>query len=415
MKTTLKDKLFDDEIIAELRQCAACGTCHSVCPVYNLTGDDTLSARGKIHILRALAGDELDPSKIGRGIFERCLLCYACQTACPSGVETSKIWIRARDYFTHTLGEGIKGKALRTLSKKDNLNKAMRLGRAAQKAVPEMRSKTGSFKPKLADRFLIDELPEIVPAQGEKRYRVGYFIGCVSNFFLGEIATAAIKTLAALGCEVVIPKGQVCCGAPAFNNGEMEAAGMLARRNVEVFLDAEVDIIVSADATCGGSFIHEYNQLLGGDARYEEFSRKYRELHGLILELGLDGKLKSIPAKVTYHDSCHLRHTQGVREAPRDILKSLPGVDFVEMADSEMCCGFGGSFSLFHGGDSSRISEDKLENALAVGAEEIAAASPGCILKLREEAAVKGLAIKVKHTVQFVWERMDFHPDRSVQ
>ncbi len=406
--------IFDAETLAELEKCAACGVCHSVCPVYNLTGDDTLSARGKIHILKALAAGELDFSKVGSGIFDRCLMCYACATACPSGVRTDRIWLQARDWFSRYAGSGIKGPVLRAVSRGESLNRLMRWGKTARNAAPGLfKSGDGKFRPSLQDKFLIDLLPEIIPAKGEKKLRAGYFIGCVSNFFLGEIGLAAIEVLAALGCEVVIPKAQVCCGAPAFNNGEPEAAKGLARQNVQAFLQTEVDIITSADATCGGSFTHEYNQLIGGEPDYEEFSGKYREIHGLILELGLPEKMKEIPAKVTYHDSCHLRHTQGVREAPRKILQALPGIDFREMTDSELCCGFGGSFSLFHGGDSTQISTEKLENAAASGADELAAGSPGCVLKLKEEAQAKKIPIKVKHTLEFVAERLCNTPVKS--
>lgn len=410
--STEKRSIFDAETLAELDKCAACGVCHTVCPVYNLTGDDSLCARGRIHILRALASGELDPGKVGRNIFDRCLLCYACATACPSGVRTDRIWIQAREFFARQTGGGIKGAALKSISKGDALNRLLKLGKGAQKIAPTLRKSVGGkFRPLLQERFLIDLLPETIPPEGERKHRVGYFIGCVSNFFLGEIGLAAAEVLSALGCEVVIPKGQVCCGAPAFNNGEMEAAKALARRNVEVFLEAGVDIITSADATCGGSFTHEYNQLIGGEPAFEEFSAKYREIHGLILELGLPEKMKEIPAKVTYHDSCHLRHTQGVREAPRKILKALPGVDFREMADSELCCGFGGSFSLFHSGDSTKISGEKMDNAAASGAEEIAAGSPGCILKLKEEAFARRIPVKVKHTLELVAERLNSDED----
>lgn len=407
MSTAVERKVFFDEAaMEEINRCAACGVCHSVCPVYNLTGDETLSARGRIRILKAIIEDEIDPSKVGRSIFDRCLLCYACATACPSGVRTDKIWIYAREAFARYLGSGVKGTVIKAVSRPQSLPRYMEWGKRFQRIIPSVNIGIGSFRPLLAERFLLDILPEIIPARGEKKYRVGYFVGCVSNFFLGEIGLAAISSLSALGCEVVIPKDQVCCGAPAFNNGEIEAAQGLAKRNVESFLKADVDIVTSADATCGGSFNHEYRQLLGSDGDYEEFAGKYREIHELILELGLPPDLREIPAKVTYHDSCHLRHTQGVWKAPRQLLKSLPGVDFREMADSELCCGFGGSFSLFHAKDSTRISEEKLDNAIAAGAGELAAGSPGCILKLREEARIRELPIKIKHTLEFLAERL---------
>jgi glycolate oxidase iron-sulfur subunit len=186
----------------------------------------------------------------------------------------------------------------------------------------------------------------------------------------------------------------------------MEAARKLARKNMEVFLKAKVDIITSADSTCGGSFTHEYAQLLPDEPGFAEFSSKFREIHSLILELSVDGNLRELPAKVTYHDSCHLRHTQGVWKEPRQLLRSLAGIDMREMKDSDLCCGFGGFFSLFHGLDSCRVSEEKLDNVLGTGAEELICGSPGCILKLRTEAATRGLPIKVKHTVEFIAERM---------
>lgn len=402
----LHKEIFDTETQAELEKCAACGTCHSVCPVYNLSKDDTLSARGRIHLLKALTAGKLDASQVSQEIFDRCLLCYACETACPSGVKTSKIWVKAREYFSLDLGTGLKGGAIRSLSDWNRLTALLKTGRMAQNILPVIKSKEGAFRPQIADKFLLDILPEVVPAQGEKKYRAGYFVGCISNFFLGNIGIAAIDTLSALGCEVVIPKTQVCCGAPAFNNGEMNAAVHLARQNVRAFLEAEVEIITSADATCGGSFTHEYNQLLHNEPNYEVFSRKYREIHSLILELGLDNKLRNIPVKTTYHDSCHLRHTQGVKAAPRTILRALPGVELVEMEGSELCCGFGGSYSLFYAKDSTVISEEKLDYAIASGASEIAAGSPGCILKLQEEARVRNLPLKIKHTIEFVHERL---------
>ena len=402
------NRIFDDRVLDELDKCAACGTCHSVCPVYNLSKDDSLSARGRIHLLKAIVEGGLESGEVSKNIFNRCLLCYACETVCPSGVKTSEIWIEAREYFARRLGSGLKGKAIRKLSDWDSLKKAAKIGKGLQRLAPDDILGKGRFTPAMADKFVLEMLPDTVEAVGERKIRVGYFVGCVSNFFLGEIAIAAIIVLSKLGCEVIIPKQQVCCGAPAFNNGEFEAAKRLARKNIEVFLGAEVDCITSADATCGGSFAHEYNQLLHGEEGLEEFSRKYREIHGLISELGLeDGLLERKDSRVTYHDSCHLRHTQGVRDIPRRIIESLPGVQLVEMQGAELCCGFGGSFSLFHAADSTSISSDKLKYAEDTGAEEIAAGSPGCILRLKDQAGKSGSKIRVKHTIELINERLN--------
>jgi len=402
------NRIFDDKVLDELNKCAACGTCHSVCPVYNLSKDDSLSARGRIHLLRAIVEGKLESGEVSKNIFDRCLLCYACETVCPSGVKTSEIWIQAREYFARELGSGFKGRAIRKLSDWESLNKAAKIGKGLLRLAPDNIIGKDKFSPEMADKFILDILPERVEPVGKRKLRVGYFVGCVSNFFLGEIAIAAINVLSKLGCEVIIPKQQVCCGAPAFNNGEFEAAKRLARKNIEVFLDADVDCITSADATCGGSFCHEYNQLMRGEDGLEEFSLKYREIHGLIAELGWnENMLTGKDSLVTYHDSCHLRHTQGVREVPRRIIQSLPGVNYIEMQGAELCCGFGGSFSLFHAADSTSISSEKLKHAEDAGAVEIAAGSPGCILRLKDQAAKSGSKIRVKHTVELINERLD--------
>jgi len=404
------NRIFDDKVLKELDKCAACGTCHSVCPVYNLSKDDSLSARGRIHLLKAIVEGRLESREVSKNIFNRCLLCYACETVCPSGVKTSEIWIEAREYFARLLGSGIKGKAIRKLSDWDSLKKAAKIGKGLQRLAPDKIIGRDRFSPEMTDEFVLDLLPERVAPAGNRKLKVGYFVGCVSNFFLGEIALAAINVLSYLGCEVIIPKQQVCCGAPAFNNGEFEAAKRLARKNIEVFLDADLDCITSADATCGGSFCHEYNQLLHGEKGLEEFSLKYREIHGLISELGFeDGLLARKDSRVTYHDSCHLRHTQGVREVPRSIIQSLPGVSYIEMRGAELCCGFGGSFSLFHAADSTSISSDKLTFAEESGADEIAAGSPGCILRLKDQAAKSGTKLRVKHTVELINERLNYN------
>jgi len=399
-------RIFNAEEEKELQKCAACGVCHSVCPVYNLTGDDTLSARGKIHLLKALESGELEPGKTGRDIFSRCLLCYACETACPSGVKASDLWIKARNYFSENTGRSIKGTAIKAVSGRGSLPVLMKLGKVVQHAAPKHSLGAGHLRPLLSDSFLLDTLPYSVPAKVDKKLRVGYFVGCVSNFFLNNVGLSAISVLSKLGCEVIIPKEQVCCGAPAFNNGEMNAARKLAEKNISAFLKCNVDVITSADATCGGSFRHEYRQLVGDHPDYEEFSDKYREIHGLVLELGLPEKIKTGDLKVTYHDSCHLRHTQGVKDEPRKLLKMIPGLELREMEESEMCCGFGGSYSLFYAKDAVQISADKIKNALKSGAGILAAGSPGCMLKLMEEARISESDIKVMHTMEILDDRL---------
>jgi len=406
-----------DDFIAELDRCINCGVCHGICPVYLMTGDEYTSARGKINLLRAMMSDDLTPNSHIVDMFNECLLCYGCQTVCPAGVKTEKLWIASRNFLAREVGQPwSKQVAFRGFLAQPGM---LRLGLALMRAVQvltysrKLRYKhlrSGLTIPRLSSKALLDDLPEMIPAvQDPPIGRVGFFVGCMCNYFVPEVAHSAIRVLSKLGYDVVIPKEQLCCGAPAFNNGDFKTARKLARWNIDVFLRAGVDMFVSADGTCGGAFTHEYAQLFGeDDPTYREFKMRCPELLTLVAQRLNEHQrqLRPINERVTIHDSCHLTHTRGVTDAPRRLVNAIPGVQVVEKVRSNHCCGFGGSYNVYFPQTSEAITSARLDEALKTGAEVMVASSPGCVLKLREQADRQGFRLKVLHPLELLDESL---------
>ena len=409
----MPDELNIDDLIQELERCNNCGLCHGICPVYLMTGDEGTSARGKINLLRALHAGEIEPNWHIVDVFNQCLLCYGCQSVCPVGIRTEKLWITAREILARQVGQTLaKRVAFQGFLGRSGMMKfALALIRAFQwllfpKRVQYKHLPSGLTIPRLSSRTLLDGLPEQVPAATDPPLgRVGDFVGCMSNYLLPDIARSAIQVLSKLGYEVVIPHDQLCCGAPAFNNGDFKTARKLARWNIDVFMRANVDMIVTADATCGGAFTHEYEQLFGeDDPTYREFKARCPQILTLVAQRldALRPELHPMKEHVTIHDSCHLCHTQGVTDEPRQILEAIPGMELVEKVRSDHCCGFGGSFMVMYPEVSDSITSKRMEEAVKTGVSTLVSSSPGCILKLKEQADRQGLDLRVLHPLELL-------------
>jgi glycolate oxidase iron-sulfur subunit len=404
-------QLYD--LVEELDRCTNCGLCHGICPVYLLTGDEWTSARGKINLLRGLISGELIPTHRLVDVFNQCLLCYGCQSVCPAGVRTENLWIAAREILAREVGQTFAKKvAFRGFLGKPGMMKwGLKLARLTQTLLFPNKLQyrhlpSGLTIPRLGSRTLLDDLPDRVPAvQHPPKGRIGYFVGCMSNYLLPDIANSAIRVLSQLGYEVVIPHDQICCGAPAFNNGDFHTARKLAQWNMDVYLRANVDMIVTADATCGGAFTHEYSQLFGeDDPRYREFRSRCPEILTLVAQrIGeYKSSLQPMHQQVTIHDSCHLCHTQGVTVAPREIVEAIPGVEIVEKVRSEHCCGFGGSFTVLFPELADGITARRIEEIAKTGVKTVVSSSPGCILKLKEQVDRQGLDLHILHPLELL-------------
>lgn len=260
--------------------------------------------------------------------------------------------------------------------------------------------------PRLSRRFFTPPL-EVFPALGERRARVGMFVGCVMPYLYAEVHAATLRVLRRNGCEVVVPRGQVCCGALNLHSGERHRAVEMARSNARAFLAANVDAVVVNAAGCGAS-LKEYRERLDGSEADRDlahrFSAMVRDVNEFLAELGLVPGLGPVRRRVTLQDSCHLAHAQQIKAAPRQLLAAIPGLELVEMAQPDLCCGSAGSYSLVQPDMSSRLLERKMADVAETGAEMIVTANPGCLVQLEHGSRAYGPRLPVRHVVELLDE-----------
>jgi glycolate oxidase iron-sulfur subunit len=402
-------------------RCVHCGLCLSHCPTYRLWQLEADSPRGRIRQMILVNEGQLPMSGVFVEHIDKCLDCRACETACPSGVEYGKLveYARAkiereyeRPWFARMTRRFV---FQRLLPFPARIASAAKLLRFYQRSgLQKVARGTGvlrllglakreSLLPKIDDEFFFDKLGRTFPAVGERRARVAFFAGCVANVTFSRLNEATIRVLTANGCEVVVPDEQYCCGALAAHAGVRETARELARRNLAAFERGEVDAIVTNAAGCG-STMKEYERLFAPDepeyAKAAAFAAKVRDVTEFLAGLGLSAKLRQLAVRVTYQDSCHLLHGQKVREAPRQLLKSIPGLDFVELPYSDICCGSAGIYNVTQTDASLELLEEKMKNAKGTGARVIATANPGCLLQMRSGAELHKTAQEVLHVVE---------------
>jgi len=414
-----------DNILA----CIRCGLCLSVCPTYQTDHLEVQSPRGRVALIRAVQEGRLPLESPGlKEHMYHCLDCRACQTICPSGVKVGELVVATRAEIARherppLLERFLKRVILRWIllrpERVERLVAPLRLyqrlglqglvrrsgildrlpGRLRILAVME------GLLPRLPARPLRGQLAEVTPARGERRYRVGFFLGCVMNVVYAEVSQATVSVLTENGCEVVTPQSQRCCGAPHAAEGDVETLRALARYNIDLFAAWDLDYIVSDCAACAAQ-TKEYGHLLREDAAYREraeaFSRKVRDITELLAEIPLTPPSGGVPARVTYHEACHLCHAQGVRRQPRAVIRQVPGVEFVEMKESDWCCGSAGIYNLTHVERAAELLDRKLANIAATGAEVVLAGNPGCLLQLEAGIRRTGLKAKVLHPVQLL-------------
>jgi glycolate oxidase iron-sulfur subunit len=243
------------------------------------------------------------------------------------------------------------------------------------------------------------------PAHGHRRARVAFFAGCIAQVTFSELNHATIRVLQANGCEVVVPETQRCCGALAAHAGVRDVARELARANIAAFVDGNFDAIITNAAGCG-STLKEYAHLFPADdsdyARAQQFAAKMRDVSQFLADLGLAAAMQPVPLRVTYQDSCHLAHGQKIREAPRALIRAVPGVELVEMPLADQCCGSAGVYNVTQTRASLELLAMKMDSVRETTTEVIVTANPGCILQLRAGAAIHGTGHEVLHVVELL-------------
>lgn len=388
----------------DVLQCMRCGFCLPTCPTFALTGRERSSPRGRVALARAVAEGKLNFTDAVKDEAFFCLDCRACTTACPSGVRAGEVMEICRSQSQQQkpaghISNGIRDFILqRMLPNPDLLEKSMlparlyqRLGiqwlvrhSKALKLGPAWMEKAEGMMPKL-DAPLRLQLPELTPARGEKRGKVGFFLGCIMTLMYPKVSEQTVRVLAHQGFDVITPRETKCCGAPHLNEGDRQTARELALFNLDLFLDQDVDYIVTDCAGCGAS-LKEYEELLAEEQdhqRLELFRSKIRDVQEFLFDAGLRTEgLKPVNTSVTYHEPCHLCHAQGVSKQPRELLKAIPGLEFREMKEASWCCGSAATWGLKFSDESQQVLDRKLANVAATDADHLVTANPGCHLQL---------------------------------
>jgi glycolate oxidase iron-sulfur subunit len=403
--------------------CVHCGFCLPTCPTYLVLGNEMDNPRGRIYLIRAASEGKIGITDSFAKHMDLCLLCRNCETVCPSGVKFGFLMEAARgqverhyeyppadrrfrNFILHTftdLGRLSTISGLLRLYQKSGLQKLVRasgilglLGRMG---------KMETLLPSVPDQRMRKELPEVIPAKGEMRGRVGLLAGCVQRFFFPHVNRATARVLSEYGYEVVVPREQGCCGSLFVHEGERDQGKFLARKMIDVFDQSGVDVVVVNAAGCG-SVMKEYWELLHSDPAYaqraEAFSKKVRDVSQLLAESPSEGKLKELRLTVTYHDACHLAHGQKVRQEPRSILKAIPGLRFVELDESDFCCGSAGIYNLLHPELAQKFLDRKIERIKEKGVELVVSGNPGCSLQIEKGLRERGLNIRVAHPVELL-------------
>ena len=404
-------------------RCVHCGLCANNCPTYRLWGREADSPRGRIRQIQLVDQGRLELGDAFVTHIDRCLNCRNCETVCPSGVEYGKILELARAQIEQKYKRPFASRLTRDFVYRKLLPYPKRIASLASLLRVYQRSGLAALArgsgilsllglsdrerllPKIDSHFFFGELGRTYPAVGTKRARVAFFAGCVAQVTFSELNRATIRVLQANGCEVVVPDAQVCCGALAAHAGVRDTARELAERNFEAFLGDNFDAIVTNAAGCG-STLKEYTHLFDTQSadhdKAARFSAKVRDVTEFLADLGVTARMKSVPVRVTYQDSCHLVHGQKIREAPRQLLRAIPGVTFVEMPMSELCCGSAGVYNVTETRTSMELLDQKMDNVATTKADVIVTANPGCILQLRAGVAKRKTGQEVMHVVELI-------------
>lgn len=394
-----------------LTRCFRCGLCRTVCPSFEEIGMESASPRGRIQFANAVRNGiaSLDDA-VERRMLD-CLTCMRCGEVCPAGVETHKVVIAAR---TELVDRGrlhpAKKAAFKTVLRSPRLMAiASKLAAGGQALVyhagnildtlvPRLAGMEDKRYPELAVRQALDRLPELIPpVDGPPRMRVGYFVGCATNLLYPEVADATIDVLTRNGVEVVIPRGQACCGIPAYTAGDMATARLLAEKNREVFGDLDVDLVITDCASCSAALKHEVAEFVG----IEPIARPVHDLTEFLVDtLDIPATDRGEELRVTFHDPCHLSRGQHITDAPREILHRSGGVDLVELSEPERCCGGAGAFSFTHHELARKVGARKTADIRGTGATVVATPCPACRMQIEDLLAHEGLAVEVRHPVE---------------
>lgn len=416
----------DVPLLADVRNCIHCGFCLPTCPTYIATGSELESPRGRLHLIGALLEGRIEANEHVLPHLDLCLQCRACETACPSGVPFGRIMEDARAAIVATgsssrprswslrmllLGQVVaRPRVLRAVLAPARLLAGLRLDGVVR---PLLRRALGLRAPAAeAQLSALAARPfrrsGLLASPPSPHARVALLTGCVHGELTPRMHEATVRILARLSREVVAPPEQGCCGALHAHAGDTEAARELARRNIVAFEDAGVDAVIVNAAGCGAA-MKEYGRLLRNDpdwrARAEAFAATVQDATEYVASIeGFERGLGPIDAVATLQDSCHLAHAQGIRDAPRRLLRAIPGLQIRELKTPDRCCGAAGLYSLVQPEMSRTVLDAKLDDVQATGAEVVCTSNPGCTLQLAAGIVSRGLNAQAMHVLELLDE-----------
>jgi len=421
---------FDEEHPPEpklIDTCVHCGFCLSTCPSYRVIGKEMDSPRGRIYLMDAINEGEIPLNNATVQHFDSCLGCLACVTTCPSGVQYDKLIAATRPQIERNYPRSLPDRLFRQIIfslfpypnrlrpllaallvyQKLGVQKFVRSTGLLKRLSPRLAAME-SILPKLPLSAFQDNLPTIIPAQGEKRYRVGMILGCVQRLFFSPVNEATVRVLTANGCEVVIPKGQGCCAALPEHQGQREQAKALARQMIDSFEGTGVDAVIINAAGCGHT-LKEYGHILEDDTEYrekaKEFAGKVKDIQEFLATAGLTAKLSPLsdkPLTLVYQDACHLLHGQKISLQPRQVLRQIPGVQLREPIDAALCCGSAGVYNMLEPEVANELGRQKVQNLMNTGADLIASANPGCTMQINKHLQLQGKTISIMHPMELL-------------
>ena len=415
-------------------KCVHCGFCLPVCPTYLLWGQEMDSPRGRIYLMKMAADGKAEMNAEWVSHFDRCLGCMACMPACPSGVDYGKLIEATRAQIERGYARRASVKLHRkilfeTFTRPERMKwlrwplrvyqksglQALLRGSGLLALLPESLGAAESLLPEVKPG---ETIPETTPCLGERRKRVGLLLGCVQRTFFSHVNAATVRVLTAEGCEVVAPTEQPCCGALLVHAGEEKRAQELARKTIDAFERADVEVIVTNAAGCG-STVKEYGHLLRDDPAYAEkarrFAAKCRDVSEVLAELPPRSKRQPLAVRVAFHDSCHLQHAQGVRAHPRSLLAQVPGLRLLEIPEAAVCCGSAGIYNLVQPDAARELGDRKARWIRSLEPEVVVSGNPGCILQLQSSLARAHLKLPVLHTVQLLDASIRGRPVESLR
>jgi glycolate oxidase iron-sulfur subunit len=405
MRLEHEEPLVGEDVLSRLTDpklvdaCVHCGFCLPTCPTYGpLWQEEMDSPRGRIYLMAGLIDGSIELSDTTVEHFDRCLGCMACVTSCPSGVQYDRLIEDTRAYVEENHRRSVGERLVRagifaTFPYPRRMKAALKLAPLGRKL--PLPGKLGALTDLAPPWSSSESPPELTPAQGEKRGRVGLLTGCVQSVVFGDVNAATARVLAADGWEVVAPREQACCGALHLHSGRRPAARTRAAKLADVFDRAQVDYVVVNAAGCG-STLKEYDHLLGTAG----FAAKVRDVNELLAEP--QATRHPLELQVAFQDSCHLAHAQGIRAEPRAALTAIPGLTVLEPAEQAICCGSAGIYNVVKPEAAKELGRRKAEHVLATGADVYASSNPGCLIQVASQLRQLHRPLPAVHPVELV-------------